>query len=77
MDYKSAYCKIQIDEAGSQIFLMTGDRISLQYWEILENHEDMISFRSRAQQTAREDKTTKGRGQMPFPELLASLIYAV
>lgn len=40
MDYKSAYCKIQIDdEAGSQIFLIIGDTIIPQYLEILENRK--------------------------------------
>lgn len=40
MDYKSAYCKIKIDdEAGSQIFLIIGDTIIPQYLEILENRK--------------------------------------
>lgn len=77
IDYKSAYYKIQVDdEAGSQIFLMIVNRIIPQYSEILEKQEDMVPFRSKAQQTT-EDEKIKGRGQLPFPEFLTSLVYAV
>lgn len=75
MDYKSASYKIQVDdEAGSQV-LMIG--ITPQYLEILEKQEDLIPFRSRAQQTITEDEKIKGKGQSSVPELLTGSIYAL